>query len=253
MEDPDAGYLDVKETFGIVSSDDREDYKSDTAYANYRELSGGKLKRGILYRSASPIDNIYGRVPYVVKLIEADGVRFVLDLADNADAIWDFATDNAANGVDDSYFMGLYETGNVTCLGLSTDYETEGYGETLAYGLSQLAEHDGPYLLHCMVGKDRTGFACALVEALAGATYDEIEADYMITYDNYYGITKTGTPAEYRAIRARNLDPILRFITGASADEDLATIDYTQAARTFLRDNGMDDAQIDKLVERICG
>ena len=53
-----------------------------------------------------------------------------------------------------------------------------------------MTEHSGPCLIHCVEGKDRTGFVCALMLALAGASAQEIIDDYMITYYNYYGITK---------------------------------------------------------------
>lgn len=250
--DAEAGYIDVAETFGIISSDNREDYESDASFANYRELSGGKLRKATLYRSASPIDNIYNRVPYTQRLAKHNGIRFILDLADSDEEIWGFTANNAENGIDDSFFMGLYEEGNVSCLSLTTDYEQDWFGPSLVAGLAKLTEHDGPFLIHCMVGKDRTGFACALLEALAGATYDEIESDYMITYDNYYGISKAGNPAEYDAIRIRNLDPMLRFIAKASDDADLSSIDYSEVARAYLRENGMSESQIDKLVALIC-
>ena len=32
------------------------------------------------------------------------------------------------------------------------------------------------------------GYICALLEGLCGATYEEIVADYLVTYDNYYDI-----------------------------------------------------------------
>lgn len=250
--DSETAYLDVRETFGIISSDNREDYDSDAAFANYRMLSGGKLKKATVYRSASPIDNIYGRVPYVERLIENDGIGFILDLADSDDEIWALTASNAEAGADDSYFMGLYNAGDVACLGLTTDYEQDWFGPSLAAGLSELAEHDGPYLLHCMVGKDRTGFACALIEALAGATYDEMEKDYMITYENYYGISKDTSPEEYEAIRTRNFDPMLRFVAGVSGNTKLQDVDYSMAARAYLQESGLSNDQIDKLITRIC-
>lgn len=39
-----------------------------------------------------------------------------------------------------------------------------------------------------MEGKDRTGYVCALLEGLCGATFDEIIDDYLITCSNFYNI-----------------------------------------------------------------
>ena len=38
-----------------------------------------------------------------------------------------------------------------------------------------------------------------------GATYDEVVADYMVTYYNYYGVTKEAEPAKYDAILRSNI------------------------------------------------
>lgn len=44
-----------------------------------------------------------------------------------------------------------------------------------------LAETDGPVLVHCAAGKDRTGILCALTHHLAGVSEDDIVEDYLLT------------------------------------------------------------------------
>lgn len=44
-----------------------------------------------------------------------------------------------------------------------------------------LAEADGPVLIHCAAGKDRTGLLVALTHRLVGVSEDEATADYMLT------------------------------------------------------------------------
>jgi protein tyrosine/serine phosphatase len=46
-----------------------------------------------------------------------------------------------------------------------------------------LAESEGPILVHCAAGKDRTGIICALTHHLAGVHDDDIQADYLLTND----------------------------------------------------------------------
>ena len=53
-----------------------------------------------------------------------------------------------------------------------------------------MLSNEPPYLVHCNEGKDRAGMTIALLEALSGATMDEIIADYMESYENYYGVEK---------------------------------------------------------------
>ncbi|MDB5479127.1 MAG: protein tyrosine/serine phosphatase [Caulobacteraceae bacterium] len=44
-----------------------------------------------------------------------------------------------------------------------------------------LAELDGPVLINCHAGKDRTGFLCALTLHVLGAPREDISADYLAT------------------------------------------------------------------------
>jgi protein tyrosine/serine phosphatase len=46
-----------------------------------------------------------------------------------------------------------------------------------------LAQADGPVLVHCSAGKDRTGIICALTHHLAGVSEDDILDDYLLTND----------------------------------------------------------------------
>ena len=46
-----------------------------------------------------------------------------------------------------------------------------------------LAETEGPVLVHCAAGKDRTGILCALTHHLAGVQDDDIVEDYLLTND----------------------------------------------------------------------
>ena len=57
-------------------------------------------------------------------------------------------------------------------------------GTQLANILEVAAICDGPFLLHCAAGKDRTGIAVALLLSVAGVGRDEILSDYVATNDH---------------------------------------------------------------------
>jgi protein tyrosine/serine phosphatase len=46
-----------------------------------------------------------------------------------------------------------------------------------------LAASDGPIVVHCAAGKDRTGIICALTHTLAGVHRDDMIADFLLTND----------------------------------------------------------------------
>ena len=76
----------------------------------------------------------------------------------------------AADGFNSPYYQSLFEAGKVKALNLGVDFTAADFKSGLAEGLRFLSEHEGPYLVHCNEGKDRAGFASALLECLMGAT-----------------------------------------------------------------------------------
>ena len=241
----------TQEAFDIAYTSKRADYDSDVQFANYRALTGGSMTPGAWYRSASPVDNEYERAPYVNALMKQDGIGYVLNLSDSEEEIARFLAQDAESGADVSYFQKLHDEGKVGALDLTAAYPLQPFKDKLVAGLVELCNHEGPYLVHCIEGEDRTGFVCALLEALAGASYDEILADYMVTFDNYYRINEASDPEKYRAIVELNLNGMLSTLVGCAKDADMSQMDFSGPAQAYLREGGMTDAQIEALKSRL--
>ncbi|HVW90109.1 MAG TPA: tyrosine-protein phosphatase [Gaiellaceae bacterium] len=54
-----------------------------------------------------------------------------------------------------------------------------------AEALGAIADSDGPTVFHCRGGKDRTGLVAALLLRLAGASIDDVAADYALSEANF--------------------------------------------------------------------
>ena len=50
---------------------------------------------------------------------------------------------------------------------------------------AHLLEDSAPLVIHCTAGKDRTGFACALILHTLGVSEEVISADYLLTNQFY--------------------------------------------------------------------
>ena len=236
-------YLPIQEASDIHYFDERERYDSDAMFANFRSMNLGKLKKDILYRSASPCDNQHNRAPYVDALIKEAGVKTILDLADNEVKIEKYiARDDFAS----PYFLSLYENDQVIPIALNMNYLSDDFGMKIVQGFNLMAEKEGPYLIHCTEGKDRTGFVAMLIEALAKASYEEIEADYMKTYANYYRIDKSNDKEKYQIILERNLDGMIAFMVN-DAGIDFKNCDLSIYAENYLQRCGMSEEQIQAL------
>ena len=229
----------------LSRTDNREDYSSDAAFANFREIKGGKIGEGALFRSSSPINNEIGRAKYADALVKENGIRTVMNLADSEESILsymekeDFAS---------PYYASLFENGDVIALNMGVPFKTREFEASLSEGLTFLASKEGPYLVHCTEGKDRAGFTSALLSALMGLTYQEIVEDYMTTYENYYHIEKGSE--QYEAVKKSNIDSMLSFIASVESDK-LSQVDLSLKAEEFLLAIGMEEDTVRKLKENL--
>ena len=238
-------YSAVQEGLGQVYSFLREDYTTDEEFCNFRALTGGHLKENFLYRGASPVDNSRGRAAYTDGLLSRAGIAFVLDLADSEE---DMAGYLASDDFASFYAEDLYKQGQIALLGMGSGYQSEEYCQQLVSGLKQMLNSQGPVYIHCMEGKDRTGFVCMLLEALAGADYEEMRADYMITYQNYYSVSEEETPEKYDAIVELYFDAFVSFLHGTDDMDVLYSADYTQDAADYLISGGMTEEEVSSLI-----
>lgn len=103
-----------------------------------------------------------------------------------------------------------------------------------------------PWLVYCTEGKDRTGVVCMVLEALAGASYDQVEADYMASYANYYGITKESDPERYDVIVSELFHPMVAALFDET-EVDVESVDLAQGAKSYLAKGGMKEEQIEEL------
>ena len=241
-------YADIQAARDIHYYDERERYTTDEEFANFRSIYMGNLAENRLYRSASPCDNQHNRAPYVDKLMEQAGVNGILNLSDSHLKIRGYIE---KENFDSPYFLSLYRNDKVIPLALNMNYLSDEFAVTVAQGITALTETEPPYLVHCTEGKDRTGFVCMLVEALAGAEYQQIADDYMVTYDNYYGITAESEPDKYKTILEKNLDAMIRSIVG-DENVDITTADLSVYAKNYLIKAGMSEEEISAFLSRIC-
>ena len=229
------GYYDEWLIHQLKRTNNREDYKhlSDAEFANFRNVATTGMGENALYRSSSPINDEIGRNTYADKAAEAAGVRTFMNLAN------DEATAKGYEGFDSTY----YSKQNVVYLNLGVDFTAADFKTGLATGLRYFTTHEGPYLVHCTEGKDRAGFVSALLECYMGAAYDEVVADYMVTYYNYYGV-EPGTD-KYDAIANSN---IIKTLQNAFSVEDLSKADLQKGAKDYMKAIGLTDAEITDLM-----
>ena len=230
------GAATTQAVYSLVYTNERSDYDSDEVFANFREITLGDIGKGKLYRSASPINNENGRAAITDDLAEKAGIQAVMNLADTAEEMAEYT---AAEDFDSPYYKGLYDEGKVIVLGMPVNFASDEFAEGIVKGLTFLSENEGPYLVHCTEGKDRAGFTAALLEALMGAKLEEIEADYLQSYVNYYHLDTEADADKCQMIVEKNVHEMLRAIAGLEKVADLARLELVKAAESYLTGHGM--------------
>ena len=220
------GYYDQYVIHQLVRSENREDYPdlSDEQFANFRAITTTGVGTGKLYRSSSPVNPEISRNLIADQAASAAGVKTFINLADNDEVMRGY------EGFDASY----YSTQAIIPLNLGVDFMAEEFRTGLAKGLRFIAANEGPYLVHCTEGKDRAGFVSAVLECLTGASADEVIADYMVTFFNYYRV-QPGTE-QYDIIANSN---ICKSLAAAFEIPDIREADLQAEAEAYLLEIGL--------------
>ena len=172
------------------------------AIENFRDFGGyaagdRRLKRGLLYRSAHQAEATEADLAALAAL----GLAVIVDLRRpgerqrNPSRRWaGFGAAVIENHVDDQEEDGWLKSI------AQADANPEAFGRYMVdyyrdapfvdrhvdlYGryFKALGQTEGPVLIHCAAGKDRTGILAALTHHLAGVHEDDILADFLLTND----------------------------------------------------------------------
>ena len=218
----------------------RKDYPAltDEEFANFRMVRVSGIGEGKLYRSSSPVSTWGNRNSIADDAARRAGVKTFVNLADTESSV------RKHDGFAGSY----YSEQKIIALGLGMKYQSRIFRESLARGVKEMAKSEGPFLIHCSLGKDRAGYVCALIECLMGASLQEVIADYLVSFWNYFGI-KQGT-REYDYVAENE---IVRFLAQAFGvkSEDMTKINLADAAERYFRGIGVSENEIAALRENL--
>ena len=241
------GCLDVQTAMSLTYTNSRDKYPtlSNAEFANARAVSTSNIASGVLYRCSTPFTDEICRDNYVSEYLESQKVKTVLNLADTEEKMLSYDMP--------PFSRTLWEGGNVILCPLKADPTADDFNNRLIAALKELPSRPAPYVVHCIEGKDRTGYVCALLEGLCGATYDEMVADYLVTYYNYYGITPETDRNVCNTLVSLRLNPCLMFYAGVSDEVQLPSVDYAKAFANYLLTHGMSQQQLDALIQALTG
>ena len=193
--------------------DNREDFRTDEEFANFRNLILSNHKSMAFFRSASAVKNKYGRASTVQQLMQKNSINLIVDFS------------------------------NVEhrCM-------CDEFGFILAQKLRSILGEDPPYIIQCDAGKKRTGFVCLILEMLSGTNYADIVNDYLESYKNNNGLNLLANPEIVKDIEVQRIQKLIYYIND---NQDFKKTNLVEIAYSFLRRYGMSQREIQILQQKL--
>lgn len=232
-------YLSTMNLYYLKISNNLSDYPSVIQFINAREIQIGKIKKGTLFRSTSPFNDKYNRQKETGEFIKVNKIHTILNLADTHENIEKYKNIP-------EHTLDVYKSGNVIISGVGINFYTDEFCNQLTNALKKFIEKKGPYLIHCTLGRDRTGFVCLLLEALMEGTYNEIVDDYMLSFYNLHQLDKNIQSEKYNLYK-EEVDDIIKYLCKVETNEALTKEKLQNSAERYLLNGGMSIAEISKL------
>ena len=217
-------------------------------YGGYPAAGGTRVKSGMLWRSAQHGD----ASDQDLDQIEALGIATVIDLRGPSERaskpcrrhpnfsaqVFSYPEETAGLALHTEAADGVITAAEARAAMLRL-YEGIPFRENLVPMLrcyfEVLLRAEGPSLVHCVAGKDRTGFAVALAQRALGVAHEDIVADYVLT--NQAGNIEARIADGATQIRARHgaiSDDTIRTLMGVEADYLTTAFDRASARHGSL-------------------
>jgi protein-tyrosine phosphatase len=215
--------------------------------------SGGRVRSGLLFRGSAPGDLTPAGAEQIAKL----GLRTIVDLREPAEL--DQLPSPDVDGwitTHNPIYRNRVDVNGVRDLGTLYSKILRECTDSVVAAVEKLAEPDAlPALVHCSLGKDRTGVVIAIVLSVLGVPDDVVAEDYRRT-DDAFTVEERNTRFQ-RAVEIGFSQQQVATLFGSPpevARELLAEVrDEFGSTEGYLRTQGVSADTIAALRNTLCG
>jgi len=204
---------------------------------NFREIRMGNIAVNTLFRSSHPIkDNKQEKS--ISMLASKVNIKTVINLCDTMSGI-------TYKSVVAPWYNNLFKSGRVIALGMDFNFKSPGFRKKLKEALQFIIHAEGPYLIHCHAGVDRTGFVCMVIESFMGAVLDDVINDYLKSFNSIF---------ESSMYEAKKVDAatVMQILSVMSDSQNIKEENLQHIAETYLRNRiGLSAEEVELLRLRL--
>ena len=210
----------------------------DAQAANFREICMGNIAPGILYRSSHPI-NEFVQDKTIAMLAGKARIGAVINLSDTKSGI-------NSKAIFAPWYNSLLQKNKV--IALNMDFSVTGSNlKKIKKGIEFIINTEGPWLIHCHAGVDRTGFFSMILESFMGAKLDDVVNDYLLSFNSIFdSFIHDSQKADSRVA--------MKILSVMSDTIAITEENLKQIAETYLQwAIGLSSVQIKLLKEKLSG
>ena len=212
----------------------------DAQAVNFRKICMGNIAPGTLYRSSHPVKE--NKQEKAVSLLASSAkIAAVVNLCDTNSGI-------QGKALFAPWYNRLLKQNQVIALGMDQSMTGKRFNDKLKKALQFIIGTEGPWLVHCYAGIDRTGFVCMVLEALMGASLGDITGDYLRSFDSGFKSAVHGQTGKGDSLVVMQL---LSVMGGSQVPNDQ---NLQRIAESYLRNGiGLTSEELGLLKEKLAG
>ncbi|MCL2186612.1 MAG: tyrosine-protein phosphatase [Treponema sp.] len=151
-------------------------FSNDAQSVNFREICMGEIAPKTLFRSSHPIkENKQEKI--ISQLAGFTKISSVINLSDTSSGI-------TSKAIFAPWYNDLLKKDRVVALGMDFSFSSDGFKRKLKEVIKFILRTEGPWLIHCHAGVDRTGFVSIVLESFMGAPLDNVINDYLKSFNS---------------------------------------------------------------------
>ena len=213
---------------------------NDAQAVNFREIRMGNIAPNTLYRSSHPIKD--NKQEKVISMLASNArIAAVLNLCDTNAGIM-------GKAIFAPWYNNLFKSGRVMALGMDFSTTGENFRKKFQKGLQFIMTTNGPWLIHCHAGVDRTGFVCMVLESFMGASLDDVINDYLKSFNSIFESSIYGQTHKTDSLMA------MQVLSSMSNSQTINEQNLQHIAEIYLRNTiGLSTEEVELLRMKLSG
>jgi len=212
----------------------------DANYVNFREIRIGNIAPNTLYRSSHPIRE--NKQEKTISLLVSNAkISTVINLSDSMHGIM-------GKALFAPWYNNLLKNNKVIALDMDFCVTSANFRKKFKKAVQFIIRTEGPWLIHCHAGVDRTGFVSMVLECFMGAVLNDVINDYLKSFNSIF------ESSVYHSTQKTDASVAMQILSIMSSSRIINEQDLQNIAEIYLRSKiGLSVEEVELLRSKLSG